>query len=69
MYYWHELLCTRLAGTMDALADVAASRDPERVPTVVLGRAGVGGSYDQWRRLRAWARGRSFDPAHGEDRR
>jgi hypothetical protein len=54
---------------MDALADDAATRDPDRFTTVVLGRAGVGGAYDVWRRLKAWARGRSFDAAHGEDRR
>ena len=30
---------------------------------------GVGGLYDVWRRLKAWARGRSFEAAHGEGRR
>ncbi len=32
--------------------------------TLLAGRSGVGGVYDQWRRLKSWARGRRFDPSH-----
>ena len=37
--------------------------------TVVLGRTGVGGVYDLWRRLKAAVTGQPFDPSHGGDRR
>ncbi|MGE0310732.1 MAG: lysophospholipid acyltransferase family protein [Lautropia sp.] len=53
-----------LARTMDALAEDAMSRDPARFATLIEGRAGVGGIYDGWRRLRAWRAGVHFDPAH-----
>ena len=66
---WKELLQQRLESAMDGLAGDAASRDPDRFHTVVLGRAGVGGLYDRWRRLRAALAGRDFDAAHGADRR
>jgi 1-acyl-sn-glycerol-3-phosphate acyltransferase len=66
---WNATLTARLTETMNALADEAISRDPNRFRTLVLGRAGVGGLYDRWRRVKAWSRGRTFDPAHGEDRR
>ena len=59
----------RLAETMDALAEEAATRDPARFRTLVLGRAGVGGVYDLGRRFRAWVRGRRFDSAHEDERR
>jgi 1-acyl-sn-glycerol-3-phosphate acyltransferase len=63
---WNSVLAERLAETMDALAAKARTRDPAGFRTLVLGRAGVGGSYDVWRRLKAWARGRRFDPAHDD---
>lgn len=55
-----------LAGIMDRLGADAVARDPARFRTLVAGRAGVGGVYDGWRRLRARARGERFDAAHGE---
>jgi 1-acyl-sn-glycerol-3-phosphate acyltransferase len=66
---WTELMQQRLEEAMDALAEDAESRDPERFRTIVLGHAGVGGIYDRWRRLRAALAGRAFDPAHGSERR
>lgn len=66
---WTELLEQRLEAAMDALAEDAAARDPGRFHTLVLGRAGVGGVYDRWRRLGAALAGRRFDPAHGAERR
>lgn len=54
----------RLACAMDRLADHAMSQDPARFETVLFGGAGVGGVYDAWRRLKAFARGERFDPAH-----
>ena len=65
----NALLARRLAETMDALAEEAATRDPARFRTLVLGRTGVGGVYDTGRRFKAWILGRRFDSAHGDDRR
>ena len=43
--------------------------NPARFVTLQTGRLGVGGIYDQWRRLKALARGETFDAAHGEAQR
>jgi 1-acyl-sn-glycerol-3-phosphate acyltransferase len=64
-----DLLARRLTETMDALAEEAATRDPGRFNTVLLGRTGVGGLYDAGRRFKSWIIGRRFDSAHGHDRR
>jgi len=63
------LLAGRLAETMDALAEEAATRDPGRFSTVLLGRTGVGGFYDAGRRFKSWISGRRFDSSHGDDGR
>ena len=49
---------------MDALAAQAMTRQPGLFHTLQGGRAGVGGFYDLWRRLRAAMAGRRFDPSH-----
>ncbi|SHI53655.1 1-acyl-sn-glycerol-3-phosphate acyltransferase [Roseomonas rosea] len=53
-----------LTETMDRLAEEAITRDPARFTTLAAGREGMGGIYDLWRRLSAWARGRRFEPRH-----
>jgi 1-acyl-sn-glycerol-3-phosphate acyltransferase len=58
-------LSRELERTMDSLADDALSRDPARFLLLQEGTAGVGGVYDLWRRARAWAAGRPFDPRLG----
>lgn len=62
------LLSDRLTETMDRLASDCISRDPKRFDCLVGGRAGIGGTYDLWRRVRAIARGERFSAAH-DDRR
>ena len=62
---WTRELEGRLEATMDALAADARARDPEKFLNLLAGRAGVGGVYDAWRRLKAAVRGRPFDPRHG----
>lgn len=62
---WSRALETRLETAMDALAADARARDPEKFLNLLAGRAGVGGVYDVWRRLKAALRGRRFDPRHG----
>lgn len=66
---WNERLSERLAATMDSLAETAATRDPDRFHTLVMGRSGIGGGYDAWRRMKAMVRGERFDPSHQDGRR
>lgn len=63
---WTELLEGRLAAVQDALAAEALARDARRFEILVGGRAGVGGVYDAWRRLRARLHGERFHPGHGD---
>ena len=62
---WTEAIARNLERVQDALAAEAVRRDPELFDVVVSGRAGVGGVYDGWRRLKAWLRGRRFRADHG----
>jgi len=50
---------------MDALSLEALTRNSDLFETHIKGRAGVGGVYDFWRRLKSWVRGKPFDPEHG----
>jgi 1-acyl-sn-glycerol-3-phosphate acyltransferase len=61
---WKELIEARLTDTLDALTADALTRDPERFTTLIQGKVGIGGVYDLWRKLKAWSRGRRFEPAH-----
>jgi 1-acyl-sn-glycerol-3-phosphate acyltransferase len=63
---WLSVIENGLATTQDALAAEARARDPAAFQVVLGGRAGVGGIYDIWRRLRAWLRGERFHPEHGK---
>ncbi len=62
--YWTRRIEAALTAAQDALAAKAMRRDPEAFEILVSGKAGVGGVYDWWRRLKSWLRGRRFDPAH-----
>ena len=64
---WTALLARQLEATQDRLAEAARRHDREAFETLLRGRAGVGGVYDCWRRLRAWQRGAPFQPAHGRE--
>lgn len=57
-------LDAELTATLDRLSADVVSREPERFTALVAGAKGVGGIYDGWRRFRALATGRRFDPAH-----
>ncbi len=61
---WMAYLETALTECMDALAAESITRDPALFQPLVRGRAGIGGVYDGWRRLNAWAAGHGFDPSH-----
>jgi 1-acyl-sn-glycerol-3-phosphate acyltransferase len=56
-----------LATTQSSLAELAIARDPENFATLALGRAGIGGLYDCWRRIAAGLRGRRFQDRHGNE--
>lgn len=59
-----EQLERLLVGVQAELAAAAISRRAEAFETVLQGRGGIGGLYDVWRRLVAWARWQKFDDRH-----
>lgn len=61
---WTGHLESELVRTMDTLAAESIQRDPGQFRTLLRGGAGVGGIYDLYRRSRALASGRRFDPRH-----
>lgn len=61
---WTARIEAELTRTLDTLNAETQTRDPGRFTGLVGGKAGVGGVYDLWRRLKAAARGRRFDPSH-----
>jgi 1-acyl-sn-glycerol-3-phosphate acyltransferase len=61
---WTALIEEALTRNLDALSAEVIRRDPAAFTELLSGRTGVGGAYDQWRRLKSWLRGRKFDPAH-----
>lgn len=65
---WTALIEAALTTNLDALNAEAMRRDPTAFTELLSGKTGVGGVYDTWRRLKSWARGRAFDPSHGEGR-
>lgn len=62
---WTAVLGSWLESAQDELAAEALARDPSRFELLLGGRAGVGGTYDLWRRLKARLRGERFRSAHG----
>jgi 1-acyl-sn-glycerol-3-phosphate acyltransferase len=66
---WTAIIETRLEAAQDALAAEAVARDEALFDVVIRGKAGVGGVYDWWRRLKAWAGGQRFEAEHGTVRR
>lgn len=62
---WTMRIEGALTDVQDALAEDTMSRDPARFSVLLSGKVGVGGAYDWWRRLMAWARGRRFEGGHG----
>lgn len=64
---WMAEIEAAMTRNSDVLAAEVLSRDPNRFRILIRGRTGVGGIYDWWRRLKAWLRGRRFDPSHGEE--
>lgn len=63
---WCELLKTRMRENQTELATLVIARSDEPFENLLCGKAGAGGFYDAMRRLKAWARGREFQAAHGD---
>jgi 1-acyl-sn-glycerol-3-phosphate acyltransferase len=61
---WTARIEDALTRTLDVLNTETMTRDPERFTPLVSGKAGVGGVYDLWRRLKSWVRGRKFESSH-----
>jgi|YNPBryunderm2012_1023409.scaffolds.fasta_scaffold16052_2 1-acyl-sn-glycerol-3-phosphate acyltransferase len=61
---WTARIEAALTETLDQLNAETMSRDPSRFEVILGGRAGVGGCYDVWRRMKAWLRGQQFNPEH-----
>lgn len=56
-----------LAETQASLAELAIARNPLAFTTLSVGRAGIGGLYDLWRRLTARMRGQKFQDRHQDE--
>ena len=63
---WTARIEAALTAALDTLSADAVSRDPGRFETLLGGRAGVGGVYDLFRRVRAVATGRRFAAGHAD---
>jgi 1-acyl-sn-glycerol-3-phosphate acyltransferase len=63
--HWVERLEASLEATQDALVADALSRDPRVFETLLVGKVGIGGIYDRWRRFWAWLRNERFQAEHG----
>jgi 1-acyl-sn-glycerol-3-phosphate acyltransferase len=61
---WTALVEAALTRNLDALGAEAMRRDPAAFTELLSGTTGVGGVYDGWRRVKAWLRGKKFDPSH-----
>lgn len=66
---WKLLLEDQLAEVQGRLAAKAIARDFDAFDTLVDGAAGVGGSYDFFRRTRALLRRQTFDARHRQRKR
>ena len=61
---WLTKIESKLADTLDQLSVDVQSRDFKQFTLLILGRSGVGGIYDLWRRIKAWSMGQSFTASH-----
>lgn len=64
---WTRVLGGRLQAVQDGLSSDALTRDPARFELLNRGRAGVGLTYDLWRRFRARLQGERFRAAHSAE--
>jgi len=60
------VLESALASVQDTLAAACMRRQEAEFSVLLSGKAGIGGFYDLWRRLRARVRGKAFDSRHAD---
>lgn len=61
----HASLEHYLEAALDQLRDDSVMRNEEAFRVVLRGSAGIGGTYDWWRRIRAKLSGQTFHAEHG----
>lgn len=66
---WQARLAVRLEATQDALAREAILQNAADFETLMSGRAGIGGVYERWQRMRARWRGETFQSEHAASSR
>jgi 1-acyl-sn-glycerol-3-phosphate acyltransferase len=66
---WITRLAYELTISLDHMAAESIQQRPALFETYLTGRAGVGGAYDTWRRMRAVTRREPFSAAHAVSRR
>ncbi|MEM9367426.1 MAG: lysophospholipid acyltransferase family protein [Planctomycetota bacterium] len=64
--HWSDTLSERLRSSQNALAALAIARQAEPFDNLLRGQQGASGLYDFFRRMNAFARGKKFNPAHGQ---
>ena len=62
----NAMFARALAQTMEKLSQESIQRSPLGFQSLLKGSSGVGGVYDEWRRLRSWSRGKRFNASHEE---
>lgn len=63
---WTCYVEQKLCQVMDELAIDSISRDPQRFTPLIVGKVGVGGVYDWWRRFRNIISGKKSSLGHGK---
>lgn len=62
---WNRRVTTALRETQTELSQCAMQRSADSFENLIRGRAGAGGFYDFFRRLKSWSRLKRFRPQHG----
>ncbi len=63
---WNKFLTQSLRSNQVQLAKLAMARDSEPFDNLITSGGGAGMSYDMFRRVKSWLRGRRFQAQHGE---
>jgi hypothetical protein len=61
---WASMIEASLTEAQDALTHDVMQRNPELFESLLTGKAGVGGTYDLWRRFKSLVKGKSFSAEH-----
>ena len=64
---WTRRIASGMQSALDRLATLSIQRQKDEFDVVLRGKAGVGGVYDVWRKLKARLRGDRFAVQHGSE--